>query len=317
LKLGEIYRSALEIGKDRDPRGRKRTEKELEQVGKQYRELSEKDKKYYDTERLRNPYSDTRVLYGDLEQVVQGILVGIDIEAGEILLADRLKGKGSKIDLVISHHPEGCALANLYQVMHMQADVLHKFGVPINVAEGILQERIKEVGRKLMPVNHLRTVDIARLLDIPLLCIHTPADNSVAHFLQQLMEEKEPDTVKEVVDIILEIPEYQKAAADGTPPAVLAGAPANRCGKIFVDMTGGTGGSKEAFEKLATTDIGTIVGMHIGEEHRKEAEKNHINVVIAGHISSDTLGMNLLLDKLMETEKLEVAACSGFYRIVR
>ena len=34
--------------------------------------------------------------------------------------------------------------------------------------------------------------------------------------------------------------------------------------------------------------------MHISEEHRKEAEKSHLNVVVAGHISSDNLGLNLL-----------------------
>ena len=82
-------------------------------------------------------------------------------------------------------------------------------------------------------------------------------------------------------------------------------------------MTGGTGGSKEVFPKLANTEIGTIVGMHIGEEHYKEAEKHHINVVIAGHMASDTLGVNLLLDELMKKENLEIITCSGFTRVER
>ena len=63
-------------------------------------------------------------------------------------------------------------------------------------------------------------------------------------------------------------------------------------------MTGGTSGSKETLEKLSQSGVGTIVGMHMSEDHRKEAEKHHLNVVIAGHIASDTLGLNLLLDAL-------------------
>ena len=42
--------------------------------------------------------------------------------------------------------------------------------------------------------------------------------------------------------------------------------------------------------------------MHISDEHKKEAEKHHINVVIAGHIASDNLGMNLLLDSVSDVK---------------
>ncbi|HED24524.1 MAG TPA: NGG1p interacting factor NIF3, partial [Firmicutes bacterium] len=54
-------------------------------------------------------------------------------------------------------------------------------------------------------------------------------------------------------------------------------------------------------------------GMHMTEKHRKQAEKNHINVVIAGHIASDSVGMNLLLDGL-EEKGIEILPCSGLIR---
>jgi hypothetical protein len=57
--------------------------------------------------------------------------------------------------------------------------------------------------------------------------------------------------------------------------------------------------------------------MHISEEHRKEAEKNHMNIVIAGHISSDNLGLNLLLDEVLQGSGVQVLACSGFNRTRR
>ena len=46
-------------------------------------------------------------------------------------------------------------------------------------------------------------------------------------------------------------------------------------------MTGGTSGSEKAYEKMAAAGIGTIIGMHMGDKHREEAEKNYINVIIA------------------------------------
>jgi putative NIF3 family GTP cyclohydrolase 1 type 2 len=317
LTLDDIYQFAIEWGINADPRGKDRVKKTLEKTKKEYEGLKPEDQEYFDKERLVNPYSDTRILYGDGKLEVKRILVGIDIEIGEVLLADRLAERGQKIDLIISHHPEGRALAGFYDVMHMQADILNKLGVPINVAEGILKERISEVKRRVMPVNHNRAVDVARLLNIPLMCIHTPADNGVTRFLQDLMDKEQPETVEQVLDKVMELAEFQQAARNNAPPTILVGAKNNRCGKVFVDMTGGTGGSKEAFEKLTKTDVGTVLGMHIGEDHRKEAEKNHINVVIAGHISSDSLGLNLLLDNLMQQEKLEVVCCSGFQRVER
>ena len=315
MKIKDIYRWAVEIGKENDPRGPQVVEADLRRAKRGYDSLSEKDKGRFDKERLQNPYSDTRILYGSEDKDVRRVLLGIDMEVGEVLLADRL----GSIDLIISHHPEGKALAGFYDVMHMQADILSKIGIPINVAEGLLDERIKEVERKVLPVNHTRAVDAARLLDIPFMCIHTPADNCVARYLQSLMDRKKPETVEERVDILRKIPEYKEAAIGKAGPKVVMGKETNRAGKVFVEMTGGTEGSREIFSQLAQAGVGTIIGMHLSEEHLKKVKKEHINVVIAGHISSDTLGLNLFLDKLMKAgkENLEVIPCSGFRRFAK
>ena len=114
-----------------------------------------------------------------------------------------------------------------------------------------------------------------------------------------------------------DIPEYKEAAKNGSGPKILLGSNERSAGKIFVDMTGGTEGAKDIFGSLATSGINTIVCMHLSEEHRKEAEKQKINVVIAGHISSDNLGLNLLLDKVIGKNKIKIIECSGFRRIKR
>jgi putative NIF3 family GTP cyclohydrolase 1 type 2 len=317
LKLREFFRLAIQAGIDADPRGRTIVEQELYESRKGFEELKPEDRAAFDQEKLENPYADSRILYGNPDRDVKTVLAGIDIETAELLLADRLIEKGKGIDLVVAHHPEGRAFANFYEVMKMQADILNRFGVPINVAEDQLSSRMKDVERSLMPANHTRPVDAARLLDIPYLCLHTPADNKVVSYLQALFDRELPARLKDVVKLLKHIPEYQEAAGNNAGPRILIGSDDQRTGRVFVDMTGGTSGSKETYEKLSQSGVGTIVGMHMSEEHRKEAEKHHIHVVIAGHISSDTLGFNLLLDEIEQSSPLTVVECSGFKRIRR
>jgi hypothetical protein len=56
--------------------------------------------------------------------------------------------------------------------------------------------------------------------------------------------------------------------------------------------------------------------MHYSEEHRKHAEELKLNLVIAGHVSSDALGMNLILDRI-ESQGVDVICTSGMYRVRR
>ena len=314
MRLREIYRMAVKKGMENDPRGKREVEKELRRRKKGYDKLSQEEKRDFDLEKLTHPYSDTRILYGDPNEEVKTLLVGIDIGEGELLLTDRLRAQGKKIDLTLSHHPAGRAYASFYEVMGMQAQILSQYGIPINVAEDLLEPRIKEVERKVLPVNHMRAVDMARLLDIPFLCIHTPADNMVATYLKRVIDRKKPDTVEEVMEILKRIPEYKESSKNNAGPKVIIGKKERSAGRVFVDMTGGTEGSEKIFEKLSTAGIGTIVGMHISEKHYKEAEKHHINVIVAGHMASDTLGVNLLLDEIEKKGRLTIISCSGFRR---
>jgi putative NIF3 family GTP cyclohydrolase 1 type 2 len=317
MKLGTFFDLALSIGTKNDPRGHDRIQKEIDSLRETYEGMSKRKKRSFDRERLDNPYADTRILYGDTSLEIKGLMAGIDIDAGEIMLADRLRERGKKIDMVLSHHPSGRAYAGFYNVMHMQADILNKLGVPINAAEALLEERIREVEHRVMPVNHTRAVDAARLVDMPLACIHTPADNCAASFLQRLFNRKKPDTLGAIIDILENIPEYAESMKNNVPPRIIAGKEGRRAGRIFVDMTGGTEGSVKILEKLAQAGVGTLVCMHLSEKHLKEARRHSINVVIAGHMASDTLGLNLLLDDVSKKEKLAVTCCSGFARVKR
>lgn len=317
MKLADLFKKAIATGVANDPRGKDAVQKALDAKKKEYEDLKGDEKEFFDAESLENPYSDSRLLHGTGEEEIASAMVGIDLEVGEMLVAEALRARGKKVDLLIAHHPEGRAYANLYGVMNMQSDILGRFGVPINVAEDLMEKRIKDVERRLMPVNHTRAVDAAKLLDIPYICLHTPADNMVVTYLQRLFDDKKPYDLSDILDLLRKIPEYRVAMGHGAGPKILIGSKQRKAGRIFVDMTGGTEGSKEIFASLATSGVSTIVAMHLSDDHRKEAEKSHMNVVIAGHISSDNVGLNLLFDEIMKDSPVELIECSGYRRVSR
>lgn len=318
MKLKDFYQAVIEAGIENDLRGREEIEKILAEEKKRFDKLDEKDREYYDRDRLANPFSDTRILNGEPELEIKKAIIGIDMEVGELLLTHLLnKDLERKIDVVIAHHPEGSALARLFDVMKLQSDLLAACGISLSVAEKLMEKRIGEIERRLMPINHNRSVDVARLLGLPMICIHTAADNCVTRYLTRLIEEKKPSRLKDLLDLLRDIPEYRRSASLQLPPKIVSGSEESRCGKVFVDMTGGTEGAKEVFEKYAAGGVSTLVGMHISEDHLENAKKANLNIVIAGHIPSDTLGLNLLLDTVEKNESLEYVCVSGFERVRR
>ncbi|MBI5621246.1 NGG1p interacting factor NIF3 [Candidatus Falkowbacteria bacterium] len=314
MKTQDIFALATKMGIDADLRGRQAVEKMLKRKKELYDKMTPAQKKEFDTEALTNPYIDGRVHYVSKKNPdVKKVLAGIDMEGDEVLLADRL----GDIDLIMAHHPRGKALADLHDVMHLQAEVIAGYGVPINVAEALTFERIDEVARGVHPINHTRPMDIARILDISYINTHTQTDNLVATFLKNLITKKKPEYVSEILDLLKAIPEYAEAIKQGAGPRLFTGKPGNRAGKIAVtEITGGTEGSTQIYEKMAAAGVGTIIAMHQSEEHKKQAAAAHINIVIAGHMSSDSLGMNLLLDEL-EKKGIVIIPCSGLIRVSR
>jgi hypothetical protein len=317
MKLREIYDFAVKRGIEKDPRSKKQIVGVLAESKKEFRKLKGIDARCYDKERFTNPYADTRILNGDPDLDISSIMVGVDMEGPELLVADRLNEKGQSIDLVMAHHPEGMAYANFHEVMGLQADGFAKLGVPLEIGKDLLKERMGEVGRAVSGANHMRSVDIARLLDIPYMCVHTPADNHVTNYLQGIFDKRKPKTLNDALNILKAIPEYTDALKKHAGPHILIGEGKKKCGKIFVDMTGGTEGPKRIFPRLSQAGVGTIVAMHLSEEHFKQAKAEFMNVIIAGHIASDTLGLNLLLDALQKKGGMKIIPCSGFVRVRR
>lgn len=314
MTIQDIYKLAINKGIEADFRGKPAIENILKRKKEKYHQLDEKNKQEFDLDALENPFLDSRILHIAENKEIKKILVGIDIEPAEILLAKEIGG----IDLIISHHPLGKGLANLHQVMELQCDVLSQYGLPINIAEGLMKERISEVARGVNSVNHQRTIDTAKILNMNLICLHTVCDNLAAQFIKNKIDKADNIMrLEDLIKLLKEIPEYKEAMKIGAGPKIFVGDNERRCGRIAViEITGGTEGSPKLYGKMAQAGIGTIIGMHISEEHKKEAEAANINVVIAGHMSSDSLGVNLFLDQL-EKKGIKIIPCSGLIRVKR
>ena len=121
----------------------------------------------------------------------------------------------------------------------------------------------------------------------------------------------------ELLDMLLEIPEYREAAQQKAGPMLFSGSRDNHCWKIaLTELTGGTEGSAEIYERLTQAGVSTVIGMHLSEKHTQQAKAAHINAIIAGHMSSDSIGVNLFLDHLEKTG-IEIVPVGGLIRVSR
>lgn len=317
MTLQQTYDKCLDLAIKRGPRSKKDIDEQLKKLKKEYEKMEDDQKEYFDMESLTNPYLDSRIETGDPKTELKRVLVGIDISVGEVLLANTLSQNGKKIDAILAHHPEGRSLIDLTQVMTIQIEQAVDDGVPVNVIEKQIGGRIGDLNRALHPTNHYQVPQAAELLGIPLACYHTFADNQVYWFMKNYITKKKPKYVSDIMDALMKLPEYQHAKKRGNGPMMFVGSEKNRCGKIsFSGFTGGTSGNKNTIEKMAHAGVGTIMAMHMPEDHRKLAEKHNMNVLICGHMASDSLGMNLLMDEL-EKKKVAIVECGGFIRVDR
>ena len=319
MKIYEAYEMAIKLGMSEDPRPEREIREIFEAARREYDSAGDSEKELFDPERLWNPYEDCRFSCGSEEardMDAETFMWGIDIGTGEVLLADRLREKGRRIDALVGHHPLGSSRVLFPKVMSMQADMYHSAGVPINVAEGIMGPRTDEALRNMMGVNHNQAVDAARLLGIPLFNIHSAADNMVQAYLTRLFESREPRTLGDIVDVLMGEPEYRIAARSNARPKIMVGRKDSRCGRILCKMTGGTSGPKSMYEALSRAGIGTVVGMHFPDSHYDAAREANVNLVVSGHMPSDSLGINLICDRWAD-HGISVIPCSGFIRCER
>jgi putative NIF3 family GTP cyclohydrolase 1 type 2 len=237
---------------------------------------------------------------------IKKVLMGVDMETAELMLAKQLG-----YDCVVSHHPKNTN-ADMLKVMDTHIMKLEALGVPRNKSQKLLAERVEELSYGQHVSNSRRSESAAKLLNMPFISLHTPADIIGEAIVQKFLDEKfsgKPETtVQDVVKALEGIGEYKNSARK---PVIRVGSKKSYAGKIYVLMSGYTGPGPKITKEYFEAGVGTLVMMHIPEKDAKAVEEQGIgNVIIAGHMSSDSFGLNKIA-ALWAEKGVETTMMSG------
>ncbi len=239
---------------------------------------------------------------------IERVLFGIDLKAPELVIAS-----AQGYDCAISHHPVGgSSTLRFYEVLERHVDQMADAGVPRNVAEEVMRATIEDRRVLSSMTNYDHDPSVARLLDLPYLNIHTPLDEIGRHRMAEAAAELDEDaTIAELVDRFYEtFGEFRNAA---TGIEVRAGRAENRIGKVVVSHGAGTNGGHPVAKAYYDHGIDTVIYIHCRPADAKKLIDEYgerKNLIITGHIASDSVGINPYVDRL-RGEGLDVTTFSG------
>ena len=266
---------------------------------------------------IENPYADTGVVHAiSLETEVRRAACGIDIGQDEILAAHAWQeGTGKAIDCFIAHHPRGRLLGSFPNIVKTQMGNLEASGVSTRGLEKLYDRQFREDQENARDINLYRTENTLELLGKNYISLHTPLDNLGARHVESIIRKSGARTLGECEEALMEIPEYKIFFEySGIRPVSHVGKSSAKLGRfLLTEFTGGEEGPKEVYARMKRAGVDTIVVMHISAAALKAARKARLNVVSAGHISSDSIGMNLFCD-MLEKRGVEILPLGGFIR---
>jgi hypothetical protein len=237
-------------------------------------------------------------------QQIGKILFGIDVGVPELMLAKQLG-----CDAAISHHPK-CALPLMYsyKVFRRHIQQMVNAGVPQQAAEEAIRKKMLTLEVEQHKRNWRHTLDVAKILNIPYLNIHAPLDELGRRIMtRQIMQETSKDaTVNDVINALNRLPEFRNAV---TKIKILYGAESNPAGKIQVSHAAFTNGGYKILKTYFKHGINTVIYIHIDANPRAleqlKAENVSGNLLVTGHIASDSVGINRFITEL-EKRKISV-----------
>ncbi|WDV44444.1 hypothetical protein PV797_12995 [Clostridiaceae bacterium M8S5] len=239
---------------------------------------------------------------------IKKVLMGIDMGTPELLLARELK-----YDCVVSHHgSQDDKFINVDIILDTQIETMVKHGVPINKAQKALSKIKKTMKLNFHGINSDRASSVARLINMPYFNMHQIADLLTERFVQNYIDDKVKNktnvTLKDIIKILNEIYEYQNGYVK---PFIAVGKEDSFAGKNVVTMAGGTDGGIDVSKAYFEAGVGTLICMHMDEKELDQIESHNVgNVIIAGHMPSDSIGMNIIA-KEWEKAGIKVTKISG------
>ena len=239
------------------------------------------------------------------------VLAGIDMGAAELTLACQLG-----YDCVARHHnmvPRLGKLGDLVAQSHYEKLVY--YGVPVNVAQKLLEHRKRDTEIMFHGSNLDGGPSVARLLGMPYLGLHTPADllgeRTVEAKVAEVYAANDNPTVQEILDNLMTIREYAEAP-EGQRPAIWVGGKDSYAGKTVVDFARRPGCGAGRAEGADDRRCGYLCLYAHGRLSIVKAlqEDNRCNVLCMGHMASDSIGFNQILDA-WEARGVEITRIGG------
>jgi len=222
------------------------------------------------------------------------VLFGIDARVPELLFA-----KQFGYDAVISHHPQGgTAVVNFHEVFKRHIQQMVKAGVPKEEAEKAVEKKLCALEVQAHTQSYGHAVDIAKLLKMPYMNIHTPLDEVGRRIMSEQIHStvREDSTVQDVVSSLEELKEFKNAV---TEIKIRMGKAENLAGKVVMSHGAGTNGGYEIARTYFEHGIGTVVYIHISPaDLEKLKAEGKGNLIVTGHIASDSVGINPLIREL-------------------
>jgi hypothetical protein len=238
---------------------------------------------------------------------INHILLGIDVGAAELFMARQLG-----YHAVIAHHPAGFA-GPFWEVYHRHVDQMVAAGVPTDVAEAAVSERIATFQATAQRENYDHAASVARLLETPFLNIHSPLDELGRRIMQQTADAATDSipalSVAGLRDALMALPSY---AAARTVMQVALGSWDARAGRVVVSHGAYTNGGYPVARAYLTHGVDTLCVIHFPYEDalRLAAEGVPGNILVMGHIAGDSVGILPYIARL-RSDGLEVTTFSG------
>jgi putative NIF3 family GTP cyclohydrolase 1 type 2 len=242
-------------------------------------------------------------LPADSEVIVPGgpvtrVAVGIELGLAELMLAKHLGYHGA-----ITHHPRGArSVMNYADVLLRHAVLMKRAGVPAATADRLAQEFAARNRLEKHAAIYDSLSTPAALVGLPFVGLHTPLDEIGRRRMQERVDEvcaAKPDaTVRDLVDGLYGFGEFRNAL---TRIEVRHGSLDAPAGRAFVCHGAGTNGGFPIAKAYFDAGVQTLIYIHVAAADlaRIRAETG-LNLIVTGHIASDSLGINPFLAALRE-----------------
>ena len=241
---------------------------------------------------------------------VRRAVFGIDADTGTILAAKELG-----YDLVIAHHPlGGKATFGIMKMYAKHAANLARAGVPRTAALAAVRAMEAEHAPRIHATNYDHVPSVARLLGMPLMNVHNPCDEIGRRVMDETLKKsvRRTSKVSSAVAALSKLPEFANAE---TRIEIRMGRPTNPIGTWVVLHGAGTNGGYHVAKCAFDHGIDTVLYIHVDPGHLKRLHdefgpRGEHNLIVTGHVASDSIGVNVLVREL-RARGLEVTCMSG------